>query len=525
MQPLVFSGDSGIDLDVACTKLIATQLKAERSDSYSRMIAPHERLPADPYQKLRAFLDEMFDITGRASTIEKEIRAGFITWVTMSYIVVVNPMILSATSSGMAPPIDFRQGVKATCFSAAAASVFVGMTANLPFGLAAGMGLNSYFRYGVIGGMGMKTEAALACCFVQAVFFAGMAFSGAAEWLQKLVPADLKCAITAAVGIFQAFVGFQLMGAVVHSDQTLVTIGDLTKPDLWLGVSITLLMAVLVQRKVKGALLIGIFVGALAANILGIGETNSVTQDIMEAQHVLGELDFLGAVQEPHNFVVATMCFLFIVVFDTAGVQYGIGMQAGLLDENGELPGSKFAFLGSAFGTSIGAMLGTSPVIIHNESAAGVSEGAKTGLCAVITGVLFLLSPMLVPFIELVPPVATAPVLVMVGAFMMEPIKFVDFTDLRIALPAFFIICITPLTFSIATGIFTGLVAYFLLKFILNALDWLFPAQGDDGLNHNSIDNVEEARGVRELKSAEKPDLQAWYDSSEEYHISYGPAV
>jgi AGZA family xanthine/uracil permease-like MFS transporter len=452
------------------------------------------RRPAD---NLLVKIEDMFSISDRGSSIEKEVRAGFITWVTMSYIVVVNPMILSAVSPGVASPIDFREGVRATCLSAAAASVFVGLTANLPFGLAAGMGLNSYFRYGVVGGLGMKPEAALACCFVQAVFFAGMAFSGAAEWLQKLVPADLKCAITAAVGIFQAFVGFQLMGAVVHSDQTLVTLGDLTKPDLWLGVSITLLMTVLVIRKVKGALLIGIFAGAVAANLLGVGETNSVAQEIVESQNALGELDFLGAVEKPHNFVMATMCFLFIVVFDTAGVQYGIGMQADLLDAKGELPGSKYAFLGSAFGTAIGAMLGTSPVIIHNESAAGVSEGAKTGLCAVVTGLLFLLSPMLVPFIELVPPVATAPVLVMVGAFMMEPIKNVDFTDLRISLPAFFIICITPLTYSIATGIFTGLVAYFLLGFILHVLNMVFPEQDSKSLNHN--DDVEEAKFEREL--------------------------
>jgi AGZA family xanthine/uracil permease-like MFS transporter len=327
--------------------------------------------------------------------------------------------------------------------------------------------------------MGMKPEAALACCFVQAVFFAILAFTGAAEWLQKLVPTDLKCAITAAVGIFQAFVGFQLMGAVVHSDQTLVTIGDLAKPDLWLGVAIVLLIAVLVLRKVNGAMLIGICVAAIVANVMGIGQT-SITQDIVEMEHELGELDFLGAVETPKNFVVATMCFLFIVVFDTAGVQYGIGMQAGLVDESGELPGSKFAFLGSAFGTAIGAMLGTSPVIIHNESAAGVSEGGRTGLCAVVTGVLFLFSPMVVPFIEMIPAVATAPVLVMVGAFMMAPIKNVDFTDLRIALPAFFIICITPLTFSIATGIFSGLFAYLLLRAILYTLDKVFPQCVDD---------------------------------------------
>lgn len=482
--PLVISEPEAEDSDCAYEKFTATEFQADTGLGDKR--------PAESYHRVRALIEDYFDITGRSSTIEKELRAGFITWVTMSYIVVVNPMILSTTSPGMPPPIDFRQGVMATCFSAAAASIFVGITANLPFGLAAGMGLNSYFRYGVVGSMGMKPEAALACCFVQAVFFAAMAFSGAAEWLQKLVPADLKCAITAAVGIFQAFVGFQLMGAVVHSDQTLVTIGDLSQPDLWLGGCVTLLMAVLVLRKVQGALLIGIVVAAVAANILGCSNTNSISQDVTQVKNELGDLDFLGAVETPKNFVVAVMCFLFIVVFDTAGVQYGIGMQAGLVDENGRLPGSKFAFLGSCLGTSIGAMLGTSPVIIHNESAAGVSEGGRTGLTAIVTGVLFLLSPMVVPFIELVPPVATAPVLVMVGAFMMTPVKNVDFTDLRIALPAFFIICITPLTFSIATGIFTGLVAYFVLQFILHMIEKVFPEHIDDITLEKKIGEVQE---------------------------------
>merc|ERR1719171_2189188 len=158
---------------------------------------------------------------------------------------------------------------------------------------------------------------------------------------------------------------------------------------------------------------------------------------------------------------------LFVVVFDTAGVQHGIGQQAGLLDKSGRLPGAKYSYLASAVGTALGAVLGTSPVIIHNETAAGVQEGGRTGLCAVTTAVLFLLSPMLVPMIELIPQEATAPCLVLVGTMMMTPVRDIDFGDLRIALPAFLTICVTPLTYSISAGIFTGMASYFVLKYIL----------------------------------------------------------
>lgn len=421
--------------------------------------------------------DNYFTISARGSSVSQECRAGFVTWVTMSYIVVVNPMILSATTPGVDAPISFREGVRATCFSAAVACTFVGFVSNLPFGLAAGMGLNSYVRYNVIGGMGMTAEAALACCFMQGVLFAGLTLGGGANWLQQIIPGDLKAAITAAIGIFQAFVGFQLMGLVVKSEETLVTFGDLNSPELWVAGCAILLIAVLVQRNVKGALLIGIISAAALANLLGIGLRQLDDVVVEPTEKHLGGLDFLGLASAPQEYVMTILCMLFIVIFDTAGVQYGIGHQAGLLDKQGHLPGSMGAFLGSALGTSVGAYLGTSPVIIHNETAAGVKEGGRTGLCGVVTGLLFLMSPMVVPFIELVPPVATAPVLVLVGAFMMTPIRSIDWTDMKVSLPAFLTICVTPLTYSIASGIFTGLSVYFILTGTLRVLDMIWPEQ------------------------------------------------
>uniref|UniRef100_A0A7S4SPL1 Uncharacterized protein n=2 Tax=Alexandrium monilatum TaxID=311494 RepID=A0A7S4SPL1_9DINO len=427
-----------------------------------------------PFESLVELLEAAFHVRDRGSTFGREVRAGVVTWVTMSYIVVVNPMILSATSADGAA-IPFKAACRATCLSAAVASAFVGLWANLPFGLAAGMGLNSYLRYGVIGRLGLSPEAALACCFTQALLFAALAASGAADSMQAMLPSSLKSAITVAIGIFQAFVGFQLMGLVVKSERTFVGLGDLMQPTLWLALAATLLVAVLLIRKTKGALLVGICFVTVASNLLGLPNSNDLMGEVavsggLQAPTWFG-LDFGAATADVKDFGTAVVCMLFIVVFDTAGVQHGIGQQAGLLDEDGRLPGAALAYMGSAIGTGLGAFMGTSPVIIHNESAAGVQEGGRTGLCAVITALLFLLSPLLVPLIELIPPEATAPCLVLVGTMMMVPVRDVDFTDLRVALPAFLIICVTPMTFSISAGIFSGIFSYAVLSAVLACSD------------------------------------------------------
>lgn len=432
-------------------------------------------MPA-PLDAVRLYLEVVFSIRERGSTVSTEIRAGLVTWVTMSYIAVVNPMILSAATPDGSSPISFSEACRATCLSAAFASGFVGIAANLPFGLAAGMGLNSYLRYGVMGKLGLSPEAGLACCFTQAVLFALLAASGFVDEVQGKLPAALKSSITVAIGIFQAFVGLQLMGLVVHSDATLVGLGDLSQLTLWISLAGMLCVTALLVRKVKGALLIGICCTAVFSQLLGLPNANKLNLTASPATAGIPgtrifDLDFAAAWQQPQAFGTAVICMLFIVVFDTAGVQHGIGQQASLLDSRGFLPGAKYGYLGSALGTAIGALLGTSPVIIHNESAAGVHEGGRTGLCALTTAVLFLMSPALLPFIELIPPEATAPCLVLVGGMMMIPVRDIDFTDLRVALPAFLTICVTPLTYSIAAGIFLGVSSYYILDVMLRLWD------------------------------------------------------
>eukprot|EP00929_Paragymnodinium_shiwhaense_P082110 TRINITY_DN43153_c0_g1_i1.p1 TRINITY_DN43153_c0_g1~~TRINITY_DN43153_c0_g1_i1.p1 ORF type:complete len:523 (-),score=111.40 TRINITY_DN43153_c0_g1_i1:174-1742(-) len=463
-------------------------------DSTGELEAPAkvevDSLDSLPVDTLSRHLEELFDVRQRGSTVAREIRAGLVTWVTMSYIVVVNPMILSASSAATLQsgepdniPISFQAACRATCISAAAATLFVGLTANLPLGLAPGMGLNSFFRYGMVGRLGLGAEAAFGCCFVQAVVFAGLALSGLADKLQDILPAALKSAITVAIGVFQAFVGFQMMGLVVKSETTLVALGDFDMPSLWLALAGILLVAALLMRQTKGALLLGICFTTVAWQILDLPNINASTSSASGPEVAGGvgaklnqwgiiDLDFSAASSVPHTYGNALATMLFIVLFDTAGVQFGLCQQAGLLDRRGRVPGAKWAYLASSVGTSLGALLGTSPVIIHNESAAGVSEGGRTGLCALTTATLFLLSPLLVPVIELIPPEATAPCLVLVGTMMMTPVKDIDFTDLHIALPAFLIICVTPLTYSISAGILVGVASYFILRLV----SWLTEA-------------------------------------------------
>lgn len=432
-----------------------------------------------------SYLEDVFSVRERGSNVSREVRAGFVTWVTMSYIVVVNPMILSSAAADGTSPIPFRAACHATSLSAAFACVFVGITANLPFGLAAGMGLNSYLRYGVIGRLGFSANAALACCFVQSSVFAVLAASGLADRMQALLPSSLKSAITVAIGVFQAFIGLQLMGLVVKSDTTLVELGDLTQPGVWLVFVATILVAALLVRKTKGALLVGIVFMTVASHLLGLRDSSAgvgavVSQDTpiegapssgaFPAPTIFG-LDFTAAFDHPKDFATVVVCMLFIVVFDTAGVQHGLGQQGGLLNADGLLPKAKFAYLASAFGSGMGAFMGTSPVIIHNESAAGIQEGGRTGLCAVTTGLLFLLSPALVPIIEMIPSTATAPCLILVGTLMMGPVRDIDFGDLRLALPCFLIIVVTPLAYSISAGIFIGIASYCVLSAVLRVAE------------------------------------------------------
>jgi AGZA family xanthine/uracil permease-like MFS transporter len=383
---------------------------------------------------------------------------------TMSYILLVNPTILhQASTPGDEFPMDAL--VSSTALTAAFSSLLVGLTANLPFDLMPGMGLNAYFTFGICQVLNVSWRKALSCCFVSGVTLLILSALGTTSWIQRMVPNHLKKAITVAIGLFQALIGFQTMGLVVSSDETLVTLGDVnwnSNPELFIAIGGFLLISTLLAScRVKGAMFIGIWAMAALAWTWGLSD---LPKGILGRPSfgTLGLIDFSGwcdvGSSEFWGLFGASAAILAVIIFDVAGVQYGIAMRAHLLDDKEEVPGGKWGFLSVAIGTIFGSYLGTSPVIIANESSAGVLEGARTGLSSVVCAVLFTCSAFMSPLLTSVPRVATSVPLVLVGAFMVAPVSGIDWDDLLVAIPSFVTITVVPFTYSISNGVVAGLL-------------------------------------------------------------------
>jgi len=412
-------------------------------------------------------MNEFFKLKEHNTTVRTEIIAGITTFVTMAYILVVNPVYLSV--AGM----DFNAVFMATCISAAIGTLIMGLYAKLPFAQAPGMGLNAFFAYTVVGALGYTWEAALAAVFLSGIFFIVLTVTGFRETIVKAIPNALKHAIGAGIGLFIAFIGFQNSGIVVNSDATLVTIGDFTQPTVLLAVIGLVITAILMAKKVRGGLLLGIIATTIVGIPMGVTDTtmSSFSLNIMPT---LGKAFNPGFAQlfNMENGLVAMLTSVFVVIisfmlvdmFDTIGTLIGTGAKAGMLDKEGKLPNMDKALMADAVATSAGALLGTSTVTTYVESAAGVAEGGKTGLTAVTTGVLFILAIFLAPFALMVPAEATAPALIVVGVLMMTTIKNINFDDFEDALPAFFTFGVMAFTYSISNGIAAGLIFYPITK-------------------------------------------------------------
>ncbi|HBT18969.1 MAG TPA: NCS2 family permease [Clostridiaceae bacterium] len=412
-------------------------------------------------------MNEFFKLKEHNTTVRTEIIAGITTFVTMAYILVVNPVYLSV--AGM----DFNAVFMATCISAAIGTLIMGLYAKLPFAQAPGMGLNAFFAYTVVGALGYTWEAALAAVFLSGIFFIVLTITGFRETIVKAIPNALKHAIGAGIGLFIAFIGFQNSGIVVNSDATLVTIGDFTQPTVLLAVIGLVITAILMAKKVRGGLLLGIIATTIVGIPMGVTDTtmSSFSLNIMPT---LGKAFNPGFAQlfNTENGLVAMLTSVFVVIisfmlvdmFDTIGTLIGTGAKAGMLDKEGKLPNMDKALMADAVATSAGALLGTSTVTTYVESAAGVAEGGKTGLTAVTTGVLFILAIFLAPFALMVPAEATAPALIVVGVLMMTTIKNINFDDFEDALPAFFTFGVMAFTYSISNGIAAGLIFYPITK-------------------------------------------------------------
>ena len=415
-------------------------------------------------------LNEWFHLKERGTNVKTEIIAGLTTFLTCVYIVAVNPGILS--SAGM----DTKAVFWATALASAVACLWIGIWANLPFALAPAMGLNAYFAYYVCNTLGLSWQNALCCVAISGCTFMLLSIIKVQQKIVDAMPECIKMSVGAGIGFFIAFTGLMQAGIIQDSEDTLVTIGDLSNPGALLALAGILLTAVLVIRRVKGAILIGIFVITIAGIFVknpatGMGYTVlpasivSFENPVKALAPTLGQLTFKGMFSGSSKMVVGVIfsiiSFLFVDLFDSIGVLLGVSAKAGLVDENGNIPCAGKALFVSAGGAFIGALLGTNTVTIYGaESATGISEGGRTGLTACTTGILFILTLVFSPLFLMIPSVATAPALVMVGIFMIEPLCHMDLSDVSIALPVFLTVAMMPFTNNIAYGILFGLIGY-----------------------------------------------------------------
>lgn len=426
-------------------------------------------------------LEKVFKLKENGTNVKTEIMAGLTTFMTMAYILAVNPSILS--DAGM----DSRAVLLATAISSFIATICMAMFANLPFALSAGMGLNAYLAYTVCGSMGYSWQFALLAVLVEGIIFVVLSLTNIREAIFNAIPLTLKRGVSVGIGLFIAFIGLQNAGLSVDSS-TLVTITSFTSEfhthgiSALLAVAGLLITAILHIKKVKGDILLGIvitwtlgiiceltgiYVPDPAAGVYSVIPTSFISVDFSALGQTAGQcfnVDFSAV--KPLEFFVVIFAFLFVDIFDTLGTLIGVSTKANMLDEEGKLPGIKPALLADAVGTTVGAALGTSTITTFVESASGVSAGGRTGLTAVVTGLLFLLSTLFAPLFTTIPSFATAPALIMVGFLMFSSVTEINFKDdnLTDAIPAYLTIMAMPLFYSISEGICLGIISYVVIN-------------------------------------------------------------
>lgn len=406
-------------------------------------------------------MEKVFKLKAHGTTIQKEVVAGITTFLTMAYILAVNPGMLGLVGNGMTAGAVFT----ATAISSAIATLVMAFTANLPVALAPGMGLNAFFTFTVVMGMGYSWRLALTAVFLEGVLFIILSLFKVREAIIDAIPANLKKAVAVGIGLFIALIGFANAGIVVNDSGTVIGLGNLTSGAPLLALFGFIIIIILYTLKVPGAILLGI----LITTVLGI--PFGITK-IPEGWSPFGTPDAplffafefnIKAILSLKFFTVF-FTFLFVDIFDTIGTLVGVTTQAGLIDKNGKIPKVREALLSDAIGTVAGAALGTSTVTSYVESAAGVAAGGRTGLTSFTTAILFLIALFLSPLFLLIPSAATAPALIMVGFFMLKPVTQIDFIDPTEGIPAFLAIVIMPFAYSIADGIMYGLLSYVILK-------------------------------------------------------------
>src|SRR5215470_11541988 len=402
-----------------------------------------------------AALDRFFKLSENNTTIRTELAAGLTTFLTMAYIIFVNPQILSEAG------VPFSGALFATCLSAAVGSLMMGLIANYPFALAPGMGLNAYFTYTVVKTMGYDWRVALGAVFISGVVFLILTLARIRAMIVDAIPMTMKTAVAAGIGLFIAFIGLKNAGVIAAAPTTFVTLGHVTSKPTLLALGGLLVTAALMARGYKTAIIIGIFLVTAVAIPLNLTELKGVIQ-MPDVGSTFMKLDVRGALKLGAFDVI--FIFLFVDLFDTIGSLMGLGRQAGYLTPEGKMPRVNRALFADAIATISGSLFGTSTVVTYIESATGVSEGGRTGLTSVTVAALFVLAMFFAPIAGAIPTIATAPALIIVGALMIRAVVSIKWEDMTEAIPAFLTLLAMPLTFSIANGLALGFIFYPLLK-------------------------------------------------------------
>ncbi|RKF15758.1 NCS2 family permease [Alginatibacterium sediminis] len=403
-------------------------------------------------------LETIFKLKEHGTNVRTEIVAGLTTFLTMAYIIFVNPSMLSATG------MDSGAVFVATCLAAAVGCFIMGFYANYPIAQAPGMGLNAFFTYGVVLGMGHTWQVALGAVFLSGTIFLALSVFKVREWIINSIPATLRTGIAAGIGLFLGLIALKNAGIVVSNPATMVGLGDIHAPEFILACLGFVLIIALEYRKIKGGVLISILAITVISILLGLTEYSGIFSAPPSIMPTIMQLDIAGAFDVAMISVI--FAFLFVDLFDTAGTLTAVAQRGKLLNEKGELPNLKKALLADSTATIAGSMMGTSSTTSYIESGAGVEAGGRTGLTAVVVGILFLFALFFSPLAGMVPAYATAGALFYVCVLMLSGLANIDWTDLTDAAPAAIIAIITPLSFSIADGIAFGFMSYALIKLL-----------------------------------------------------------
>ena len=414
-------------------------------------------------------LKKLFGFDPAKTTIRKEIVAGITTFLTMSYILAVNPSLF-----GQLPGMPGGSVFTSTALAAIVGCLAMAFVGKLPFGLAPGMGLNAFFVYSVCLGMGYTWQFALTAVLIEGFIFIVLTMTNVREAIVNAIPMSLRNAIGAGIGLFIAFIGLQSAGVIIHDSATIVALGDITSGSALLCIIGLVITGFLFAKNVPGSILIGILATMLIGIPMGITEFQGVLSSPESIKPIFCKFEFHNILTLDMLAVVFT--FLFIDMFDTVGTLVGVCTKAGMADKDGRIPRLNQAFMADSIATTVGACLGTSTTTTYVESAAGVAQGGRSGLTALVVGACFVIALFFSPLFLSIPAAATAPALVIVGLLMLEPIKNIPFEDFSESFPAFVCIIMMPLSYSISNGILLGMITYVLMNLITGKAKKVTPA-------------------------------------------------